>query len=124
MKLCRHDNEETAVMNASQWNVQRATTAGTGRVRLAGLLLGHLLLAAPSFAALAEDNFETNALLRPSESQLAAEERGRVMIYDGLDNRAIDHALDAQFERIEHMMFIRIQQREADGTVTVEDDGC
>lgn len=65
-----------------------------------------------------------NALLNPSQGQLAAEERGRVMIYDGLDNRVIEHALDTQFERIDHMMFIRIQHIEPDGTVTVEDDDC
>ena len=96
---------------------------------LFGLLLASVLTPL-SMAAGADDSFQHNALFNPSQSQLRAEARGRVMIYDRLDNDVVERALDTQFERIEHMMFTRIPQAEPDADdddddeVTVEDDGC
>jgi len=90
---------------------------------LIGLLLS-TVLASPTMVADANDHFQYNALFNPSPAQLVAEARGRVMIYDGLDNEVVEHALDKQFDRIEHMMFIRTQQTQPDGEVIVEDDGC
>jgi hypothetical protein len=74
----------------------------------------------------ANDSFQYNALFNPSPAQLKAEERGRVMIYDGLDNALVEHALDDQFDRIEYMMFIRTRQSTSDDDDedTTEDDGC
>ena len=46
------------------------------------------------------------------------------MIYDGLDEPVVDQALDQQFERIEHMMFVRTRHVTPAGTVEVEDDDC
>lgn len=50
------------------------------------------------------------------------------MIYDGLDNAMVERALDEQFDRIEHMMFVRNRQSSSDddddGEGYVEDDGC
>ena len=66
-------------------------------------------------------------MFNPTSAQLRVEERGRVMIYDGLDNALVEHALDDQFDRIEHMMFIRTRQSSSDDEDdddSVEDDGC
>ena len=88
-----------------------------------GLLLGMMLVPLAT-AAEANDGFQYNALFNPSRSQLSAEARGRVMIYDGLENDVVERALDTQFDRIEHMMFVRTRETRPDGEVLVEDDGC
>jgi hypothetical protein len=48
------------------------------------------------------------------------------MIYDGLDNEAVERPLDEQSGRIEPMMFIRIRQTQGgdDEEDTVVDDDC
>ena len=95
------------------------------------ILIGPLLsavLASPTMADGSNDGFQYNALFNPTEAQLKAEARGRVMIYNGLDDEAVERALDKQFDRIEHMMFIRTRQPEADDDGgkedSVDDDGC
>jgi hypothetical protein len=93
---------------------------------LIGLLLS-IVLAPPTMAADANDSFQYNALFNPTQAQLMAEARGRVMIYDGFDNALVERALDDQFGRIEHMMFIRTRQNSSDDDDDediVEDDGC
>lgn len=96
--------------------------------RAAGYLPGSVLLSAllvsVSFAAGAEDGFQLKVLLAPEASVLQAEARGRVMIYDGLDEEVVERALDEQFDRIENMMFTRIRHTEPDGEVITVDDGC
>jgi hypothetical protein len=92
-------------------------------------LTGLLLCTAsglPAVAAGANDEFQYNTLLNPIRAQLNAEARGRVMIYDGLEEAVVDRALDEQFDRIEHMMFTRTRQTPADDEdiAVVEDDGC
>ena len=87
------------------------------------LFLGAMLVPA-SMVAGADESFQNNALLNPSEGQLMAEARGRIMIYDGLDNEVVDRALDEQYGRIENMMFVRIQHTQPDSEVSIEDDGC
>jgi len=90
-------------------------------VFLMGTLLGAIAKAGD-----VNDGFQYNALFNPSPAQLKAESRGRVMIYDGLDNAVVEHALGEQFDRIEHMMFIRTRQNTSeDGDeYIVEDDDC
>jgi len=68
-------------------------------------------------------SWQAQRLLKPTNLQLAAERRGQVMIYDQMDAGLVDKALDAEFARIQNMMFIRIQHRAPDGTVD-EDDDC
>lgn len=104
----------TTAMTATRWFACRSVAA----------LLLSTVVAPQTLAAGAGDSYQRMALLNPSQGQLQAEERGRVMIYDGLENDVVERALDTQFERIEHMMFTRIPQAQDDGTVIVEDDGC
>lgn len=108
--------------------IHTPVTEISGRLMLrvfAGLLIS-TLLTPPAVAAGADDDYQRNALFHPGQSQLQAEARGRVMIYDGLENSVVEQALDTQFERIEHMMFTRIPRAESDDDeqVIVEDDGC
>ena len=78
-------------------------------------------------------NWQLALLMNPSEQQQKVEERGRVMIYDGMHTAVINRALDEQFDRIDHMMFTNtILTDEAGnplrdpetGLVMVEEDGC
>jgi hypothetical protein len=63
-----------------------------------------------------------DALLNPSEAVLLAEHLGRVTIFDGLDSRVVDRALDEQYERIDRMMFVRTRHVQQDGSVESDDD--
>lgn len=93
---------------------------------LIGLLMGMLLVPVATTVD-AEDSFQQNALFNPSNSQLQAEARGRIMIYDGLDNAIVERAMDEQFDRIEHIMFVRIRNThntQPDSEVFYDDDGC
>ena len=93
------------------------------RKSFAGLAaaLGLSVLATQSFATSSSEYYE-NALFAPSESMLLAETRGRITIYDGVANHQIEQALDNQFDRIERMMFVRIQYDDPDGSVDIDDD--
>ncbi len=74
-----------------------------------------------SMNALAGD-FQRNALFNPSQFQLQAETNGRVMIYDQMENTIVEAALDQQFNRIEHMMFVRTRHVNPDGSVKQDED--
>ena len=69
-----------------------------------------------------EDTFQVDALFAPSAAQLRAEANGRVMIYDGLQEDVVERALDEEFDRVEHMMFINIRREQRDGVMTSDDD--
>jgi hypothetical protein len=133
----QHLQPEAMIMKTStQLNLPEQS--GTlSRLTFSVLLMG-ALLAPPARSVDANDGFQYNALFNPTPAQLKAEARGRVMIYDGLDNALVERALDAQFDRIEHMMFIRTRQSSSDDTDDgeshveddedgegyIEDDGC
>ena len=96
------------------------------------VVAGAMLLAAATCAG-AADAWQERLLFDPPQSQLDAEARGRIMIYDGLTDAQIAQALDEQFDRIESMMFVRTirtdeqgeEQRDAEtGVVLADDDGC
>lgn len=59
-------------------------------------------------AADPDADWQTRQLLSPSSSQLLAESKGRVFIYDSLESNRVETALDQHFDRIENMMFIRV----------------
>ena len=109
-------------MNTSTPKRPSSEISATHRV-LVGMLIAMLLVPFSTIIC-AEDAFQLNVLFNPPSSQLKAEERGRVMIYDGLDEEVVDRALDEQFDRIEHMMFTRIRHARPDGSYEFEDDGC
>lgn len=67
--------------------------------------------------------YSRTLLFNPTQSQIKAESRGRVTIYDGLDNSDVETALDTQFDRIDNMMFVRTRHTLKDGSVE-EDDDC
>jgi hypothetical protein len=80
----------------------------------------HLALASPA------NDWQLRRLMTPTPSQFSAESKGRVFIYDSLEIDQVEAAMDANFERIENMMFIRIHHppETEGGTPTVEDDDC
>ena len=83
-------------------------------------LIGGISLMAEQ--AVAAQDWQERRLLAPSERQLSSEQRGRVIIYDGLDERLVDSALDTQFGRMENMMFVGVRHTEPDGEEWADDD--
>lgn len=72
------------------------------------------------------EDWQTRRLMAPTPSQLAAESKGQVFIYDSLDINRVDSAMDQNFDRIQNMMFIRIHHLPPTGSgpAVVEDDDC
>jgi len=109
-------------MNTSTQKYRTRETR-TIRRKVVGMLTAALLVPF-STPAVAAGDFQHKVLFSPGSSQLQAEARGRVMIYDGLDNAEVERAFDEQFSRIENMMFVRTRNTEPDGEYRYEDDGC
>jgi len=86
------------------------------------LIVMVLLVASASVHAI--DDYQLKVLFTPSETNLEAEFKGRVMIYDGLKSETVDLAMNEQFGRIDNMMFVRTQYIQESGEYEVEDDGC
>ena len=87
-----------------------------------------LMCAVPASAAAdsAQANLEQWQLRRlnaPTERELAHERKGRVYIYDGLSDRAVDHALNAHFDRIEYMLFVGTRKSGSTNAVNSNADG-
>ena len=78
-----------------------------------------LLVASSSIHA---DTYQERMLFTPSESNLQAEARGFIMIYDGLKNETIERAMNEQFNRIENMMFVRTKYVQENGEYEADDD--
>jgi len=84
----------------------------------------------------ADAAWQMELLFDPAAGQMRREQRGSVFIYSGLKESVVERALDEQFDRIEHMLFIRTVHTNkegevelevgADGTtlVVVQDDDC
>jgi hypothetical protein len=70
---------------------------------LCSTALPHLAIAADTDDG-AQDEFQVSALFEPSDAQFRAEAQGRVMIYDGLDEDVVEHALEEEFDRLEHVI--------------------
>jgi len=68
------------------------------------------------------DAWQYQQLMQPTPVQLAAEQRGRVVIYDGMREADVNQAMDGQFDRIDSMMFVRTLRQQADGSVSADGD--
>lgn len=102
----------------------------TGKFIQTRRIRSFMVLSAVNFALLfsgtsnAYDKYQYTVLFDPTEDMLEAEERGRIMIYDGLENKVVEQAMTEQFDRIENMMFVRTRHIQDDGELLVEEDGC
>lgn len=76
-----------------------------------------------ALAADANSDWQLTQLHAPSPTIRKMENAGRITIYDGITVTEIDHAMDAQFDRIGSMMFIRTKYPADDGTY-YEDSDC
>ncbi len=86
------------------------------------MIIPALLVASSSVSAF--DSYQEKVLFAPGAGILQAEAKGRIMIYDGLDNEKVELAMNEQFQRIENMMFVRTQYIQENGDIEVEEDGC
>ena len=69
----------------------------------------------------------------PTAAELQWERNNHVMIYEGMTDREVEHALAAHFNRVQSMMFVNtvvtdnkgkpVKDPES-GIVETEDDGC
>lgn len=71
-----------------------------------------------------EGDWQLAMIHDPSNAQLRVEERGRVYIYDSLDNADVELAMNTQFDRLDNMMFVRTKIETPEGETEVADDGC
>jgi hypothetical protein len=70
-------------------------------------------------------DWQQRRLFEPLPAELVEEARGRIVIYDGMQDVDVERALDEEFDRVETMMFIRIKATDPQGEVVAyEDDGC
>ena len=95
--------------------------------------LAGLMLVAPLLGAKDLRDIELRRLFEPTPSELRAEHAGRIYIYEGLKVDDIVRAMREQFDRVNSMMFIRVQptpvtrdpgQRGEPMPVYYQDDGC
>jgi hypothetical protein len=103
-------------------------------LRRTGVLLAAVLISTSALAYASDDqsppsghaDWQINRLMTPTASQRAAESRGQVFIYDSLDLNQVEKAMDANFDRIENMMFTRVYHPAPtpDTPAYLIDDGC
>ena len=77
--------------------------------------------------------WQQRRLEQPTEAELQWERNNHVMIYEGMKDREVEHALDNHFNRVQSMMFVNtvvtddkgnpLKDPES-GDVVVEHDGC
>ncbi len=70
--------------------------------------------------------WQKKQLLTPDESTVQYEKaKQKVVIYEGLTIEDVEKALNQQFDRVEHMMFVgTVLPPTADGVFQKEEDGC
>ena len=93
---------------------------------VAALLFGGVSPVIGVASDVVEPSWQELRLRAPTEAQLERERSGGVFIYDGLEYGTVQAAMDQNFERIQNMMFVRINHLPATGSgpAEVEDDGC
>jgi hypothetical protein len=81
-----------------------------------------LLISGLSGQAMGAQGWQERRLLSPSATQQRTEQQGKVYIYDGLHEETVEQALDTQFDRVQHMMFIGTRHTDGDGEEPADDD--
>ena len=76
---------------------------------LAAALAGLLLLGRDARATDLRD-IKLRRLFEPTPAELRAERSGRIYIYEGLLESDVARAMAEQFDRVDSMMFIRVQR--------------
>jgi len=105
------------------------------RVLAASLLASTITLTTPAAAEIIEADISNQALYdwknsklnNPDSQTLKFEkEHDIVYIYSGMKVTDINHAMDTQFHRIDHMMFTQelYPSRKSSTGYAVDDDGC
>ena len=113
--------------------MEAKTTNGLTELVLLSVLAMPVSFALTSTAAMAAGSWQQKQLFEPGETQLKRERMGRVTIYSGFTDVQVAQAMEQQFDRVEHMMFVgtvvtasdgepKTEQRS--GEVQTEDDGC
>ena len=67
-------------------------------------------------------DWQERLLFEPSKAQQQQERRGRVYIFDGVHETAVDRALDEQYGRIQSMMFVGVRHTAEDGEEYADSD--
>lgn len=104
---------------------------GNGSCRNSVLSVIFFALPVASWSALAGETvnyrWQIDKLMQPSESQIQREKESQsVFIYEQLMTADVDRALEDQFERVEHMMFVKTMLPPTDkgGEPIQQPDGC
>ena len=109
----------------------KAQIFGLLTISILAPLAGELALADPA-AEPAYRQLEIRRLFEPTESELRKEAAGSVYIYQGMTDRAVKQAMEDEFERVEHMMFVNTIRtdvqgkplRDPDTGLIAADDDC
>lgn len=111
----------------------RQRSSGRKRAERAWIVLLLLGFTAPGAFADPVSEWQQRRLFQPTDVQLHNERQGRIFIYDGLSDKVAQRAVDEQFNRVEHMMFINTTvtdesgnpvRDEETGEIVREDDEC
>ena len=70
--------------------------------------------------AMAMEQWQQNRLFNPTPADREFEERGDVIIYDGLTDIDVKKALDENFDRIQNMMFTRTVVTDENGDPKID----
>lgn len=99
-------------------------------LRMACVALPMIVGVTNLYAGQDHEEWQVQRLLQPTAQQRASEQQGHVFIYDKLNERVIDRAMDKNFERIDSMMFINVQKKKdnsnspTDVNTHDDDDDC
>lgn len=91
------------------WTLRNTILGLTAAVLLCPVAVGAAEASTDSNVSTADTNlhrWQLRRLNQPTPRELHHERDGHVYIYDGMTDREVDHALSANFERIEYMMFV------------------
>lgn len=105
----------------------------TSKYMMAAALLLTIAPVQAAFSQSVYERWQLKRLFEPAKSQLKLEQKGRVFVYEGLQDKVINRVMEDQFERVETMMFVgtvvtdekgRVKKDPSTGLVLTEDDGC